>query len=118
MLPRWRQNYDGGSSAVPLTAAAIMPSDNPFLEFIRRTANDLRKDDRPPKSLEEWARWRTALRKNLLAAWGGFPDQPASLEAKTLGEIKCDGYRIEKILFQTRLEVWMPANLYLPDGAG
>jgi dienelactone hydrolase len=94
-----------------------MPGDTPFLDFIRRTADELRKDDRPPQSLDGWKTWRTALRKNLLAAWGGFADEPAPLEAKTLDEIKRDGYRIEKVAFQTQPGVWMPGNLYVPDGA-
>jgi len=95
-----------------------MPSPTPFLDFIRAAADELRKEDRAPKSLAEWDTWRAKLRKNLLAAWGGFPAQPAPLEPKKLGEIQCDGYRIEKIVFQTRQGVWMPANLYLPDTSG
>lgn len=95
-----------------------MPSPTPFLDFIRAAADELRKEDRAPKSLAEWGTWRARLRKNLLAAWGGFPAEPAPLEPKKLGEIQCDGYRIEKIVFQTRQDVWMPANLYLPDKSG
>jgi dienelactone hydrolase len=94
-----------------------MANDTMFLDFIRRVADELRKEDRPPTSLAEWKTSKEVLRKNLLAAWGGFPEKPAPLEAKTLGEIKRDGYRIEKVTFQTWPGVWMPANLYLPEKA-
>ena len=40
-----------------------------------------------------------------------------SLAPKKLGEIQRDGYRIEKLIFQTRPGVWMTANAYVPDKA-
>ena len=96
-----------------------MPSETPFLDFIRAAADELRKDDRRAQSRSlEWNTWREKLRKNLVAAWGGFPSQAAPLEPKTLGELKRDGYRVEKIIFQTRPGVWMTANLYVPDQSG
>lgn len=95
-----------------------MPSDTPFLDFIRRTADQLRQGDRPPATLDEWNARRQRLRKQLLAAWGALPDQPAPLEPRVLGEIEGEGYRIEKIVFQARPGVWMPANLYLPKKSG
>jgi len=90
----------------------------PFLDFIRRTADDLRQNDRSPASIDEWKTWREKLRTSLQTAWGPFPDKPAPLEPQKLGDLKRDGYRVEKIVFQTRPRVWMPANLYLPDKPG
>jgi cephalosporin-C deacetylase-like acetyl esterase len=92
-----------------------MPAESPtFLEFIRHSAQQLRGGDHAPKSLEEWNAKRERLRRNLQTAWGPFPKTPAPLEPKVVGELKRDGYRIEKVLFQTRPDVWMTANIYIP----
>src|SRR5688572_7550058 len=93
-------------------------ADNSFLDFIRRAADEMRKDDRAPESLDEWNQWREKLRRNLKAAWGGIDDPPVPLQPKILGETKFEGYRVERLTFQTRAGVWMPANLYLPEKPG
>jgi cephalosporin-C deacetylase-like acetyl esterase len=90
----------------------------PFLDFVRHTADQLRKDDRAPQSLEEWNTWRDRLRKHLQAAWGPYPPKPCPLEAQKVGELQRDGYRVEKIIFQTWPRVWMTANAYVPDKEG
>jgi dienelactone hydrolase len=101
--------------AAPLSAADPKPE---YLEFIRKQAAELRAGDKPPATLEEAAKRNDALRKNLLAAWGGFPETPCPLEPQNHGELKRDGYQVEKITFQTRPGIRMTANLYLPDKKG
>ena len=88
-----------------------------FLAFIKSQAAALRANDRPPGDASEWQQRRTELRENLLQAWGGFPEQPCELAPRKLGEIQRDGYRVEKLIFQTRPGVWMTANAYVPDKA-
>lgn len=34
------------------------------------------------------------------------------------GEIKLDGYRVDKIVFESRPNMWVPAHVYVPDGVG
>jgi len=110
-----------GSLESPLTAADEVPPNRQYLEFIRKQAAELRKNDRAPATLEEWAKHEAELRKNLLAAWGGtacFPEKPCDLDAQQHGEpLKRDGYTVEKITIQTRPGVRMTANLYVPDAA-
>ncbi len=74
--------------------------------------------DKPPATLAEWEQRRTALRRQMLAAWGGFPAQPCPLEPRIVGTLQRDGYRVEKIVFQTRPGIWMTANAYVPDASG
>lgn len=88
-----------------------------FLAFIKAQAAALRANDRPPADAAEWQQRRTKLRENLLKAWGGFPEIPCDLAPRKLGEIQRDGYRVEKLIFQTRPGVWMTANAYVPDKA-
>ncbi len=99
------------------TAVAQEPAKT-FQSFIQKQYSELRKDDRPAASLEEWKRQRVTLRENLLKAWGGFPETPCDLEPRILGGFQREGYRVEKLVFQTRPGVWMTANAYVPDQPG
>jgi cephalosporin-C deacetylase-like acetyl esterase len=45
---------------------------------------------------------------------GGFPER-TPLNARRVGTLQRDGYRIEKILFESRPQFHVTANLYLPD---
>lgn len=89
-----------------------------YLAFIRAQAAAMRAQDRPPQTRAEWDRRHSALRADLRRAWGGFPETPCPLQPRILGTLKRDGYRIEKLIFQTRPGVWMTANAYVPDGPG
>ncbi|MBI3874643.1 MAG: acetylxylan esterase [Verrucomicrobia bacterium] len=89
-----------------------------FLNFVKARAAELRANDKPPASLADWSKQRAELRANLMKAWGDRPKQPAPLNPKKLGELQRDGYRVEKIIFQTFPGVWMTANTYVPDKPG
>lgn len=98
--------------------SAVHASDYPFLRFIQNEAARLRGDDRPPESLEEWKQRRAELRARILQEWGGFPEQASPLEPRLLATLPGEGYRIEKLIFQTLPDVWMTANAYVPEGSG
>src|SRR5262249_14860903 len=89
-----------------------------FNPFVRKQAATLRQGDEAPKTRDEWEHRRALLKTQLTAAWGGFPEQPCELIPKKLGEIVREGYRIEKIVLQTRPGVWMTTNAYVPDIPG
>lgn len=57
------------------------------------------------------------LRKEFVAALGGFPDK-TPLKARTVGTLKRAGYRVEKVVYESRPDHHVTANLYLPDGPG
>ena len=78
----------------------------------------MRAKDAAPKSLDVWETQRQDLRKRLIESWGGFPKQPCPLMPNVVGELKRDGYRVQKLLLQTRPGVYMTANAYIPDGEG
>jgi dienelactone hydrolase len=87
-----------------------------FNVFVKQQAAIMRANDNAPGTIEDWQKTRTDLRDLLLKAWGGFPAEKCALEARNLGEIQRDGYRVEKIVFQTMPSVWMTANAYVPEG--
>ena len=102
-----------------LAASSLRGADAPpFLSYVRERAKSLQAKPFGPKSLEEWKRERAQIRAGLARSWGSFPETPCALDAKKLGEIDRDGFRIEKIVFQTLPDVWMTANAYIPDGDG
>src|SRR5690606_37980445 len=49
----------------------------------------------------------------MIAAIGGLPEK-TPLNARKVGEIKREGYKIEKIIFESQPRFYVTANLYLP----
>ena len=49
---------------------------------------------------------------------GGFPAEACPLEPRAFGTLDREGYRVEKLAFQTRPGVWMTANAYVPGTPG
>lgn len=102
-----------------------MPQDNStpdlsqqFLRFIQTQAVQRRGDEQLPQTLADWNDRQSELRKALQESWGEFPADPCPLEPRVLGELPRDGYRVQKLVFQTLPGIWMPANAYVPDGPG
>jgi cephalosporin-C deacetylase-like acetyl esterase len=54
------------------------------------------------------------IRKKILALIGGLPE-PTPLNAKIMGTVQADGFRIEKVLFESQPHFYVTALLYLPD---
>lgn len=93
--------------------AAAAPA-NEYLTFVQTTAARLRAEDRSPGTRREWEEEAAQLRRRLTEAWGAFPNRACPLNPRILGVIERDGYRIEKLIFQTFPGVWMTANAYVP----
>jgi hypothetical protein len=96
------------------------PSLTPFLQYQvdqawiqdeRRRAEfaDIRTE-------EDMRRVQARVRRDLLDAIGGLPETRSPLNAQITGKIQLDGYRIEKVIFESLPGVYVPGLLYLPDG--
>ena len=97
-----------------------MAEPTPFDQFIRTSASKLRENDVPPATRADWEQRRGKLRERILAAIGPSPDKPCDLESRSLGTLEREGYRIEKLIFQSRPDVWVTSTAYVPaikDGA-
>jgi cephalosporin-C deacetylase-like acetyl esterase len=55
--------------------------------------------------------------KEVWAMLGG-PFERSPLNARTMGEIRRPGYRIENVVFESRPKLYVTANLYVPDRPG
>ncbi len=69
------------------------------------------------KTPEDVQRRQKQLRAKFIEALGGFPDK-TPLKARVVGTSKRDGYRVERVVYESRPEHHVTANLYLPEGKG
>ncbi|MCA9036716.1 MAG: acetylxylan esterase [Planctomycetaceae bacterium] len=106
------------SGTLRLSATSAQDASNAFLSYVKQRAAADRQDDQSPATVEAWQSERLKLRESLEKAWGGFPAEHAPLEPRIIDTLQRDGYRIEKLVFQTFENVWMTANAYVPEGAG
>ena len=83
------------------------------------SAADKAADDawRALKSRAEYDEYRTRMYKKYVEAVGGFDIPRTPLNAKVVEKIARNGYRIEKILFESRPGVYVTGLLFLPDEA-
>src|SRR5947207_2898766 len=91
------------------------PLPRAFDELMISQGRALRANDPTYKTREAWQQRRIALRRALLEAMGPVPEKPCALEARALAVLKRPGYHIEKVVFQSRPDLWVTGNVYLPD---
>ncbi len=65
----------------------------------------------------EFEAWQADRRAFFLRQIGGLPER-TPLEARTVGRLEGEGYRVEKVIFASRPGHRVTANLYLPDAGG
>ncbi len=60
-------------------------------------------------------RLQAETRRKLLAVLGGLPAEKTSLNARITGTIAMEGYRIEKVVFESLPGLFVTSLFYLPD---
>ncbi len=68
-------------------------------------------------SRQEWERFRDEKLRLLCRAIGPQAESPPELNLHITGKLKGPGYRIRKLVFQSRPGLWITANLYEPAEA-
>ena len=66
-------------------------------------------------SMEELERYRNSMREKFIELLGGLPDSDTPLNPRVTGTEQCDGFKIEKVIFESRPKSYVTANLYIPD---
>lgn len=69
------------------------------------------------KTPDDVKKRQQALRAKFVEALGGFPDK-TPLNAQVVGKESFDGYRIERVIYESRPGHHVTATLYLPAGDG
>jgi cephalosporin-C deacetylase-like acetyl esterase len=67
------------------------------------------------KSVEAIHAYRQDLRAHFIAALGGYPER-TPLNAKVVGHLEGEGFRAEKIVYESQPRFFVTAILYLPEG--
>jgi dienelactone hydrolase len=87
-----------------------------YLRELARQAYQRRNDEiarlKTPELIAARQRW---VRETFWKLVGGELER-TPLEAQKIGSFERDGYRVEKILYQSRPKFHIPANLYVPTG--
>src|ERR1043166_4065601 len=97
----------------------VLPQPQPlaFDRLMRARGQALRAKDQAPTTMQAWTTRRNDLRRAMLDAMGPVPEKDCPLEPRVLGVLKRAGYRIERLIFQSRPDGWVTANMYTPDPA-
>ena len=112
--------------ALPAAAAATFPGVAyrdyarclpDYLRQLARRAYQARNAALAAIATPDAARRRQAwARATFWKLTGGMPER-TSLNARTVGQFERDGYRVEKVLYQSLPELYVPANVYIPTNA-
>ena len=86
-------------------------------ESLRQEARRWHTLHQPPASLEDWEALRSRLREKMHALAGTFPAR-VPLEVREHGTLEMDGYRIVNVTYQSRADLRVTGNLFIPDGKG
>jgi len=71
------------------------------------------------KTRAEWKARAKEIREQVLVSCGLWPlPEKTPLRARVFDKVKCDGYSIEKVYFQTYPGFYLAGNLYRPLGKG
>ena len=68
------------------------------------------------QSAADLASLKRRTRERLLAAIGGLPETRTPLNARVVGVVPAQGYRIEKVIFESVPGLHVTALVYVPDG--
>ncbi|MFO0865729.1 MAG: acetylxylan esterase [Gemmataceae bacterium] len=69
------------------------------------------------KTPDDVRKRQEAIRAKFLESLGGFPEK-TPLNAKVTGTLKADGYRVEKVVYESRPNHHVTGVAYVPDGKG
>jgi cephalosporin-C deacetylase-like acetyl esterase len=70
------------------------------------------------KTQDEIHKRQRDLKAKFSDAIGGFPATKSPLNAKVVSTVKADGFRVENVIYESRPNHHVTANLYIPDGKG
>lgn len=91
----------------------------PYLrsQIDRAWAQDARRQARLDaiRSEAELLEWQAEIRKAMIDAIGGLPETRTPLNAKVVGTEVRDGYRVERVVFESLPGVHVTALVYVPD---
>lgn len=114
--------FAGGATHAQSDLGAIASKSQPgtmLNEYLQQKARDLleqrRKTIESLNTADDVTRRQREIRGKFLESLGPFPDR-TPLNGQVLGKDQREGYRVEKVVFESRPGHHVTAALYLPDG--
>lgn len=102
--------------------ASREPTSDMLYTFLRAEAQKhfdaRRKEVAALKTADDVKARQDKLRKAFLDALGDLPKTKSPLKGRVIAKKKCDGYTVERVIYESRPEHHVTANFYLPDGKG
>ncbi len=86
------------------------------LDYIERLDNRRRKRFEALKTPLELAQLQRRVREKLAEMWGPFPEERTSLNVAHVGSAERPGLVVEKLIYESRPQHFVTANLYRPKG--
>jgi dienelactone hydrolase len=102
----------GGKGASPAPREML---NRYLLDQARQRFDARRKAVAAIKTPEDIARRQQALRTFFLRSLGDLPER-TPLNAQVMGALRREGYRVEKVIFESRPGHHITANFYVPEG--
>ena len=108
-------------TVLPETMGGVKPADimsNYLLKLVRQKSDNWKEQYEQLKTPEQIAEYQKRLREKFIEAIGGLPE-PATggpLNPQVTGVVLRDGYRVEKVIFESQPKHYVTAALFLPDG--
>ncbi len=87
---------------------------SPWFQWVSRLMATTRPDPLEVSNLAEFDAWRKRCRSRFLGLLGQLPERVLP-NVESLGTVQCEGYRREKIVFDTEDTMSVPAYLLVPD---
>ena len=100
--------------------AHIPPPSNNIRSYLTNTAHDITKNSlKDIQSVADWEEIKSSKYQEFveMISLGDMPlsGNRSPLNVKITGTIQMDGYRIEKLYYESLPGLYVPANLYIPD---
>jgi len=111
----------GSGQGLPIESAPALDQSNNIRNYLMRVAKDLTHQSLANiHTLEQWQERRAPRHAQFLEMMG-LVDVPVDrtrpdLNVKITGTIQRPGYRIEKLYYEPLPQLYVPANLYIPEG--
>lgn len=108
----------GGLSGAPAHSSGLGGMMWEFtLDYIERLDKRRRKRFEALETPLELAELQRHVREKLAEMWGPFPEERTSLNVHHVGSVERQGLVVEKLIYESRPQHFVTANLYRPKGA-
>jgi dienelactone hydrolase len=88
---------------------------NYLLELVRQKCETWKQQYEQLQTAEQIAQYQKRLREKFIQAIGGLPER-TPLAPQITGVVLREGYRVEKVIFESQPRHYVTAALFLPDG--